>query len=269
MKLATVATAAGTLMAALAAVGALYFSNSTLSATNEQLGLARRTAQTDQIKAGAEQLDSDKESVRLSGVYLFERLAEDSEVDRPALRRLLEAFIRTETTTGPCDLPEHEAPTDIQAALAVITKYDALPAPTPSVSLEGACLARANLESANLTNTNLRSTNLTHANLRSANLTNARLLGANLTHANLNGANLTNVHLVNVNLTDAYLGGLNLTDADLAGLNLTNAYLGGANLTNADLTGLNPEYLAGANLTGIIYSDSTRWPEGFSPPPSA
>jgi hypothetical protein len=67
VKAATVASATGTVMAAFAAMGALYFSNSTLSASNDQLGLARQTAQSELLKSAAEQLDSDKESVRLSG----------------------------------------------------------------------------------------------------------------------------------------------------------------------------------------------------------
>jgi uncharacterized protein YjbI with pentapeptide repeats len=290
-------------MAACAAVGALYFSNSTLSATNDQLGLARQTAQSELLKSAAEQLDSDKESVRLSGVYLLERLAQDSAADQPTVRRLLEAFVRTETTTKPCNVPRPEAPVDIQAALDVITKYAALPDPTPRVKLQGACLAHANLYDTQLTGANLGGANLagavltisqlhetnlagaqlqfstsvatvfSEANLAGANLTDANLTAANLTGANLWNANLTGTNLRSANLTGAELLSANLTGGDLIGVqlrsvqlndaHLDNAVLAGADLAGADLTGAN---LDGANLTDVVYDHRTRWPDAFTPP---
>lgn len=48
--------------------------------------------------------------------------------------------------------------------------------------------------------------------------------------------------------------------------NLTGANLSGANLSGADLSGA---ILDGADLTGITYDAETRWPVGFTPPPSA
>ncbi|WP_328388512.1 pentapeptide repeat-containing protein [Nocardia sp. NBC_00416] len=306
-KVAAIATAAGTLMTALAAVGALYFTNSTLSATNEQLGLTRRTAQSEQIKSAAEQLDSDKTSVRLSGIYLLERLTQDSEPDRPALRRLLEAFIRTEapsetpSSSFTCGPHNRELPADIQAALAVIVKYSALPLPTPGVDLHMSCLTGAELsgadlteaglfeadltgarlDDANLTEVQLFDTDLTEATLYRANLTRARLDRANLTGALLSGANLTRATLFEADLTgaqlpDADLTGAQLPDANLTGARLDDANLTGATLFGADLTGaildgadLTGAILDGADLTEIAYDDSTVWPEGFTPPASA
>ncbi|MET8794843.1 pentapeptide repeat-containing protein [Nocardia sp. NPDC004568] len=289
------------MIAALAAVGALYFTNSTLIATNEQLGLTRRTAQSEQIKSAAEQLDSDKTSVRLSGIYLLERLAQDSEPDRSPLRRLLEAFVRTEAPSGTCGPHNRELPADINAALAVIVQYSALSPPAPSVDLHASCLAWARMEAADLTGANLRYANLVrawmgnanlteaslfHANLAGAwmgdaNLTGAELVGADLTKAGLGDANLAGARLYDANLAEAVLIGANLTGASLGGANLTQASLGGANLTgaslgSANLTGarlfganLTGASLIGANLTEIAYDDSTVWPEGFAPPPSA
>lgn len=284
-------SAAGTLMAALAAVGALYFSNSTVSASNEQLGLARQTAQSELFKSAAEQLDSDKESVRLSGVYLLERLALDSVADQPTVRRLLEAFVRTETSSRTCEPPEREAPVDIQAALDVIGKYGDLPAPTPVANLFAACLVATSLEEANLPDAWLEEADLTWASLYLANLTQADLEEANLTEAHLKEANLTEAVLVNTNLarafltsavlTKAILENANLADASLYLADLTGADLRGADLTSVDLRGANltDAYLVGtdllganlteANLTGVFYDGSTRWPAGFAPPPSA
>ncbi len=260
-KAATVATAAGTLLAAFAAVGALYFSNSALSASTDQLELSRQTAQSELFKSASEQLDSDKVSVRLSGVYLLERLAQSSVADQPTVRRLLQAFVITETTTEPCKPPERAAPVDIQAASRVIAKYAALPEDPVPVNLDGACLAAANLRGANFTDASLEETCLYGVHLGEANLT-----GANLGEATLAGA-----FLGEANFTDAFLGEANLAHAFLGGANLTRAFLSAADLTGVDLRGavLTGANLRGAVLTGAIYDESTRWPEGFVPPQSA
>ncbi len=236
-KAAAIATAAGTLMTAVAAVGALYFTNSTLSATNEQLGLTRRTAQSEQIKSAAEQLDSDKISVRLSGIYLLQRLAQDSEPDRPALRRLLEAFVRTEAPSeappkaSACGPHSRELPADIQAALDIIVQYSALPPPTLEVDLHTSCLTEAWLPGANLTGAWLDDANLTGAWLSDANLTEAQLIGADLTEVQLRRADLTEAWLNGANLTGAWLNDANLTEASLELTNLTEAWVNDAKVT--------------------------------------
>lgn len=283
MKAATVATAAGTVMAAFAAVGALYFSNSTLSATNDQLGLARQTAQSELFKSASEQLDSDKESVRLSGVYLLERLAQGSVTDQPTVRRLLEAFVRTEATPRSCEGHRQEAPVDIQAALDVIKKYAVLPNPTPRVKLQGACLARAFLYNAQFTGANLVGVNLTKAVLTVSQLhevdlagamlqsahaietvfSEAKLTGANLTGANLASADLTGADLTGATLEEANLSGADLSGATLVDTNLSGATLWNVNLSGADLLGAN---LDDAHFIDVVYDSRTRWPDGFTPP---
>jgi uncharacterized protein YjbI with pentapeptide repeats len=57
-------------------------------------------------------------------------------------------------------------------------------------------------------------------------------------------------------LDHAYLRG-----TDLSGAHLTGADLRGANLTLADLDG--------TDLDGVAHDETTTWPEGFDPPPSA
>lgn len=262
MKAATVASATGTVMAAFAAIGALYFSNSTLSASNDQIGLARQTAQSELLKSAAEQLDSDKDSVRLSGVYLLERLARDSKADQPTVRRLLEAFIRTETTNRPCEPARPEAPVDTQAALDVIAKYAALPHPTPRVNLQRACLAQADLYNSDLTGAHFAGVNLTGAVLNVSQFHSANLEGAllqfshsvatvfsdaNLSSANMTGANMATANLTGADLDDANLRDARLSEANLTDATLSNANLEGATLWNANLTGA---YLERANLIG-------------------
>jgi uncharacterized protein YjbI with pentapeptide repeats len=52
-----------------------------------------------------------------------------------------------------------------------------------------------------------------------------------------------------------------LVGTDLTGADLTAAKLYGADLSGATLTG--------AQLDGIVYDRSTKWPNGFTPPPSS
>ncbi|MCH9729840.1 MAG: pentapeptide repeat-containing protein [Actinomycetia bacterium] len=131
--------------------------------------------------------------------------------------------------------------------------------------------------------------------LNGMNLAGLELRGANFVEANLGGANLTGIDLRQQNATPVapgqpaiptvrtLLSGANLCNAVLTGANLQYAFLINANLTGADLTFarlrgavLNGSDLSGATmpaeagyLDGIYYDDSTVWPEGFQPPPTA
>jgi uncharacterized protein YjbI with pentapeptide repeats len=69
------------------------------------------------------------------------------------------------------------------------------------------------------------------------------LAGANLAGADLTGANLRGVNLRGADLTAVWLLGVDLTGVDLRG---------------ADLTG--------ADLRDVKYDETTRWPDGFTPP---
>lgn len=123
------------------------------------------------------------------------------------------------------------------------------------LELKGVDFVGANLSGANLTGTVLRyQSGAPEAPGRAAiPAVNAYLQGANLCHAVLNGADLRNAYLINVNFT-----GVDLTFTRLQG-----AVLYGSDLSTATLPS-DPSY-----LDGIHYDDSTIWPEGFQPPPSA
>ncbi|MEU7764116.1 pentapeptide repeat-containing protein [Nocardia sp. NPDC049190] len=230
------ATTVATLGATLTAAGALWFTAQSLRATNSQHSLAQQTAVTDRFRLAAEQLASDKIDVRLSGIYLLERLAKDSPADHATVFAMLSAFLRTHTNAGECrtQSPVRPIPTDIQAVLTVITRRVLGPeslADKPDLRLT--CLAEGDL-------------------------TDVILSHADFTRANLATVNLTRAFLPYANLTDADLTGANLTDTVLGAANLTGAKLVGADLTGADLRD--------ANLTGAAYDLTTRWPDGFTPP---
>jgi uncharacterized protein YjbI with pentapeptide repeats len=327
-----------TVSASGAAVAALWFSGQSLKVTNDQQALSQQTAVTDRFRLAAEQLASDQINVRLSGIYLLERLAKDSPGDHPTVFTLLTSFFRTHAEASACGAgiaPRaslDSVPVDVQAVLDVITRRDTShDAATTGPDLSGLCLPHAlftataegtpaSLRAADFTGTYLRGADFTTANLADAvpdyadlsngtlvdanltganlsrsvlsttsfsgaNLTGAYLAGAGLDHASLGWANLTDANLrdsdlrntnwLYANLTRAYLAHADLTGAYLAGANLTGAYLAGANLTGAnlmgaDLTGaLFIDEVAGvgaANLTSMVYDDTTMWPAGFTPP---
>ena len=83
--------------------------------------------------------------------------------------------------------------------------------------------------------------------------------------ADLNKVNLQGANLWEVDLQKAILAGANLQGASFRKANLQETYLMEANLKNADLQearGLTAEQVAEA-----IWDETTRWPEGFFPPP--
>jgi uncharacterized protein YjbI with pentapeptide repeats len=113
-------------------------------------------------------------------------------------------------------------------------------------------------------------TDLSRNSLREANLEGAELSRCFLPYSNLSGA-----HLQKAQLAHSVLNNCDLQAADLTGANLSRTYLGCADLRRAVLCGarLSGAYLGGASLeeadlTGIVYDERTRWPDGFTPPGS-
>ncbi|MGV9870540.1 pentapeptide repeat-containing protein [Rhodococcus koreensis] len=97
------------------------------------------------------------------------------------------------------------------------------------------------------------------------------LAGADLTRADLHDSQLNETSLAGADLTGANLSGTNLSDSNMAGAVLQGADLRGTVLTHANLAGaiLVDAKLDGANLEHVRYSDRTRWPTDYTPPPSA
>ncbi|MEV0368173.1 pentapeptide repeat-containing protein [Nocardia fusca] len=281
------ATTIATLGASVAAVAALWFSGQSLKVSNDQQSQAQQTAITDRFRLAAEQLASDQINIRVSGIYLLERLAKDSPADHPTVFALLNTFIRSHTGNAECRAkaatdPLSEAlttPVDLETALTVIARRDTVnDDPTNALDLNQACLpratfslsddrpaasfvgvdlskavlSRADLANADLTEADFSFAQLTGANLAEANLTGASLWYAQFLSANLAEANLTGAHFLAAKLAGAILAGANLAGADLFAADLSEAKLTEADLTGADLEDAN---LAGAwlhrvNLTG-------------------
>ncbi|MEA5572975.1 pentapeptide repeat-containing protein [Calothrix sp. UHCC 0171] len=167
--------------------------------------------------------------------------------------------------------------------------------------LAGANLKYAQLQGANLSGANLscfhkdnqqqdkqdiktQCTELINADLTGAKLIGANLIGVDLTGANLKNADLTGTVYNQRTLDTLKIGTPNfqqelenkgymikpgikliskdLTDVNLSGADLSNAELIGVNLSGADLREVN---LQNANLSRSVYTETTKFPDGYSP----
>ncbi len=252
--------------------GCSLLTNQSLRATNGQYGLSQQNAFIDRFRLAAEQLASDKINVRLSGVYLLERLADDSPNDYETVFAVIAAFVRTQAPAAGCPNQDDARPVDIEAALTTIGRRSATrDRDTDKIDLHATCLARARLKGANLFAVDLTGANLNGADLDEANLGNADLTNANLATAHLDEANLNGAHLVGANLSGVGLTGADLTGADLGSTNLAVASMRNANLTRANLSGatLPATSLRDADLNGADLSftklTSVDWSGRTSP----
>jgi hypothetical protein len=235
----------------------------------EDRKLTQERLVTDRYVKAAELLKEEDVTVRVAGIYSFERIANDSPKDHWTIIQLLSSYIREKSPYYSQEKKEDkELSFDIQAAIKVIKDRDSekdcykkeetiwqvflkllskeekcsnfldlrgsnlFLANLQGAYLYGANFSNANLYGVNLSDANLYSVNLYVANLYGANFSNANLYGANLYGANLYGVNLSNANLEYADLTYANLSGADLSDANLIYTNLRGANLRGANLTN-------------------------------------
>lgn len=260
-KFAAMVTTFATLIASVTAIAALWFSGQGLQASNDQQSLAQQTATTDRFRLAAEQLASDRINIRISGIYLLERIAKDSAADHPTVFALLTSFLRTHAHNAACNAyftdvpgvkppgfdpaaPRKVLPADAETALTVIARRDIThDDPVNTLDLGRACLPEAwdskksgpDSAGPQLAGVNLTSAVLVGAYLDRAHLAEANLSNADLTIAILGSADLTRADLTGAELDTASLNRANLTEADLSWADLEGAFLIGANLTRADL----------------------------------
>ena len=171
---------------------------------------------------------------------------------------------------------------DVVAPVIVDLSAEALPA----VNLVGADLVGSTLVGVDLSASNLMAVNLSQARLNNAMLLQTNLNGADLVGADLRGALLLGANLNSADLRGAKLAGANLLGASLRGADLRGADLRAARLLATgdplDQTSYNSPAVramtaqtwnalasSDADLSGAVYDNETRWPEGFSPPPGA
>jgi len=289
-KVASVATA-------VAAVAALFFSAQSLRATRDQSALSEQGLVTERLAKAIELIASDNIEVRTGGLYLLQRLANDSPTDRSTVLQVLAAYLHNHSPATSCppeapDVPDGSylgelvrRPLDIQAAAAAVGQFASREKLTAhyTYDLSNLCLAGVRWTQAQLSGVNLDGSNLMGADISSADLSKASLSGANLFDVNALRANFTSAglancdfsdaNLLNTDFTDARLARANLSGADLGSSTLTRAKLNGATLSGADLgsdeltdADLTDATLTNAQLDGVRYGPGTKWPSGFAPP---
>ncbi|MGW8383871.1 pentapeptide repeat-containing protein [Streptomyces albidoflavus] len=284
-------------VAAVVAVGGLWYTNVQAQQANEQalkadaqakadLSLATEDQVTERYTAAVENLGHDKVDVRLGGIYGLQRIMKDSPRDQPTIGNILAAYVRTNASKPPAK--GQELPADVDAAFMVLgtrdRKHDGdfrldlrearlprlqaadFPEDESGVDLSGGMLlgidlSEAFLPSANLSRSWLSGANLFRTSLPDSNLSHAMLLGANMAYANLTKTNLTHSSLSSTHLNSALLRGSNLSHASFSFADLSKANLRKANLTKADLARAN---LSKADLSGTKMTDASFFETNLS-----
>lgn len=272
----------------------LYFTYQNAKTAQATLRVTEDGKITDRFSKAVELLGSEKEPVRLGGIYALERIARDSKHDHWTIMEVLTAYIRLRSPRieGEAEEPQFdkEVTTDIQAALDVIgrRKWVDSEGCNQKIGLSSINLTRASLRNAflnqshfvktslvraDLSGTSLQSailieTDLTKggifcADLSSAILTEAILTGAIISQANLSrallaGADLSRTAITTTNLSHSFLVRANLSNADFSDTDFTGANLYDANLKGADLTGA--KSLTWEQIKSAIIDDDTKLP---------
>ncbi|SDH67433.1 Pentapeptide repeat-containing protein [Actinokineospora alba] len=238
-------TTLASLLTAIAAIAALYFTNQSLQASGTQ-------QVTDRFGKAVEQLASEKLTVRHGGIYALERLAQDSPRDHSTIMEILTAFVRTQAPLSSCPqvlVAEPVLAVDVQSALTVIgrraTKFDSV----NRLDLSKTCLRGANLSSLDFGNANFNDADLGRSLLWRTKLRESIFWNTVFTSSSMIGADFTGAQLASTKFTSAELdtrtGGKYTMATNLALADFTRA-----DLSKADFTG--------ANVEGVALTEAQR-----------
>ena len=225
--------------------------------SQRQLDVAVQGQVTDRFTAAVDQLGSDKEEVRLGGIYALERLARDSVADQPVVVEVLCAFVRLHSPASPGPAPGVR--TAVAAAVSVVVRRESRPeadridlVSTGMAGLDLGAVTRPgevpNLFRARLLGSRLDGSELGRANLQGADLTGASMRAIRC-RGNFGGAVLTRASFADAVLEGAFLDRVFAKDASFARTRLNGAYLRNASLTATDLTAA---VLDGAHLEDAL-----------------
>jgi hypothetical protein len=287
--------AVGVLLAALAALGGLYFTRTSTKDqleqarenTEKQLRQARKSQEqtqrlteqgqiTDRFTRAIDQLGKVDENnnklfeIRIGGIYALQRIARESEKDYGPIMEILTAYVR-EHAPWPPEEPSSEEEVeegkppeaDIQAILTVIGRCERYPGHRESERLD---LQGTNLRCSSA----LSEAHLAGAYFMEANLSGAELLEANLSGADLSGADLSRANLKGADLSNAILSEADIGGADLSGANLRKAHfsegtiLWDADIRGADFSETDPRTMR-RHLESARGDETTRLPPGLKP----
>jgi hypothetical protein len=255
-----------------------------LHRTDMQFQHTERKLLTDRFSQAIVHLASDKLEIRLGGIYLLERLAQESPTEYWLTIEILTAFVRERSSimeapppngiperplkiVGGIDLPISRnrpqlsrVPTDIQAVMTILSRRDTSK-DRPDRIIE---LRESNLRDADLKGIELWGADLWKVNFREAQLWQAKLVGASMGRANLREASLWQADLEGAYLWKANLEGANLTEANLEQANLDGSNLKGANLQQTNLINADLRNVVGLTrqqLSQAICDETTQLPD--------
>lgn len=253
-------------------------SDKQVKALEKQVQIVHDEQIMERFTRAVEQLGNQDISIRLSGIYTLEHLANDSDRGYWTIMEVLAAYVRGKSPLRPdqdqediflfeASGDESRLPVDIQAALTVMGRCEnaSKENAVQGLDLRGTHLQRADFQKAKLQRAQFWEADLRGADLNGANLKEADLRQANLVRASLQGAkillaDLRKARLLKADLHGADLWRANLQEADLQAARLTQTDLREANLRLANLQGvdfqgasLEVSDLQAANLQGADF----------------
>ena len=198
-------------------------------------------------------LGSDKESVRLGGIYNLYKMAINKPAEAKNISEILCAHARSTTQKKDYRKKYSKKPSnEIQSLLNILSRKKENPFKEIRLDLSCSYLCGIYLPKAQFQEANLHKSQFQGAYLYKAQFQKAILNQSYLQKANLECAQLQETSLVQSQLQDAYLlkcqlQGAHLQFSQLQGANLTEAQLQGTYLQNAELQEVN---LMGGQLQG-------------------
>lgn len=147
--------------------------------------IAARTLTVEQLALAMQHINSEKMSLRLSGIRTLEQIAQHNKEERKKIIQVLSAHIREIAPLGPTrKTEERHRHVDIETAIEVLAEI-AIPFEDEK------CLL---------------------CDLQETNLSGLRLYGTDLTYFDLTDANVSNTHFLSVDLGGTELGGVNISN---------------------------------------------------------
>ncbi|MFK0155193.1 pentapeptide repeat-containing protein [Streptomyces sp. NPDC090499] len=258
------ATMVATLLPGVAALFALVFTYASVNQAKTQLEIARDGHITDRYNAAVTNLGARSVDQRIGGIFALQRIMKDSPPDRPAIVRILCAFVREHapdqgsriTSAVKLDIPTTLA-ADVSASLEVLRTQSVRRHDAVTVDLHDSAIRDAYLYGAHLDHANLN-----YADLRAADLGRSWLRKAYLWHADLRGARLRGARMEGV-----HLKGADLRDADLQGAHLYQAGFEATDLRGTDIRGTDLQgtfHLTAEQVVSAKPNSRTRLPKAIA-----
>jgi uncharacterized protein YjbI with pentapeptide repeats len=241
------------------ALGALY--------TARTYSLKREGQLTDRLKAAVDQVHKGGVAA-VGGVLALERLAKDSDRDRPTILELLATYIRMEAQLpSSFSAADDERPvlaSTLQTAITAIGRRSREVDRRPTIDLSWCALRGADLREAIIANALFANSDLTMARLNQIAAPGVDFAAAKLTNIDATEAQIRGANLAGAVLTKAFLTKVDLRDSDLRGTELSGAFLSEAQLDGCDLTAAQGDetMLPLAHLDGAFLMRS-RLPRGY------